>query len=649
MTPNTTESNKRRRLYTVEMGADSEIEALDRILTRLGLTDDDGLEKVLSKLLPVMIRKLDTTGFEDKREGMKVQQKVVDILSHANKRLQGAPGLKLPLSQFVELYCNASNAMVQNFSLIYIEKAMDRSDPEERRCSVGPLVKGVSGKASSQQAVLLRLACRALAEGSLSGASRGIKRVYGAINGMENACEILAEKEDLRIFLRHAVKMMMYLSPSMMQSDGGEARLVPGLSRRDIDTIETKGVPKSLEDTLLGILEFVASAGLEPSTVFLLYLCASCSPYESVAKRGDELYRKTCVIDSSRPTVDIEDPSLNLAMFDLFLGTMDNDGFDMLDRKLPASQSIRSRLLSVFCKSMYAANCNPQTMMIITDCLFGESVTVSMQQQGMEFAVFVLRHADLEFLKKIAPTIIERGLQILEIPLESSGSMMILRSFVYQCIGQLAQRSPSSLEGRLDLAKICFEGLRNEPPGVRASVQEATSCLAGCFGKSIAGLGGDVFNLIDDSAKSEQESVRLAALHWAITLFDFDDCRARYLCIRACADSRIQVAELASQGLYLDKVLAIQGKGIKLGSTHVYPSMCSMLEYMSSRIKEMKKPLKDQNMIVMASQSCESAIKFLRLCERQDSVTTQCSSLYLGMTVHNFAAFLILYDFHKFK
>ena len=635
MTPDTIESNKRRRLQTGEMSADSEIEALDRILTRLGLTDDDGLESVLSKLLPLMIRKLDTSRFENKREGMKVQQKVVDILSHANKRLQGATGLKLPLSQLVELYRSASNAMVQNFSLIYIEKAMDRADLEDRRSSVGPLLKGVSGKASGQQAVLLRLVCQALAEGDSSGGSRGgSQKLYGSIEGMEQACDILGEKEDERIFLRHAMNMMMYLPASMMQSQAGEARMVPGLSRRDVDTIETKGMPKALEDTLRGVLEFVASAGLEPSSVFLLYLCASCSPYESVAKRGGELYRKTCVIDSSRPTVDVEDPTLNLAMFDLFLGTMDNDGFDILDRKLPASQSIRSKLLTVFCKSMYAANCNPQTMMVIMDCLFGESVTVSMQQQGMEFAVFVLRHADLEFLKKIAPTIIERGLQILEIPAESSGSMMLLRSFVYQCIGQLAQRSPSSLEGRLDLAKVCFEGLRSEPPGVRASVQEATSCLAGCFGNSITGLGDDIFKLIDDSAQSEQESVRLAALHWAITLFDFDDCRARYVCIRACADSRIPVAELALQGLDLDKVLALQGKGIQQGTKNEYPSFCSMLEYLSSRIKEMKKPLKDQNALVMAPQSCESAIKFLRLCEQQDSIMSpQCSSLYLGMTM----------------
>ena len=43
------------------------------------------------------------------------------------------------------------------------------------------------------------------------------------------------------------------------------------------------------------------------------YLAAACDPLDAagrVARRGDELLRKRCAVDSPKPVVDLEDPAL---------------------------------------------------------------------------------------------------------------------------------------------------------------------------------------------------------------------------------------------------------------------------------------------------------------------------------------------------
>ena len=63
-----------------------------------------------------------------------------------------------------------------------------------------------------------------------------------------------------------------------------------------------------------------------------------------------------------------------------------------------------------------------------------------------------------------------------------------LRGFAYQAIGQLAMRAPDPFQKHLGVASDMFQALATEPPGVRASLQEAISCLAsayqGCSGSS---------------------------------------------------------------------------------------------------------------------------------------------------------------------
>lgn len=105
--------------------SDPEVEALERVLNRLAMTDDSNLEGILDKLLPLVLAKLvnGVTGG--------VQKAVLAILSHVNKRLKALPDITLPLDNLVKLYIDPSTGgMARNFALVYTEMAAARVSPD---------------------------------------------------------------------------------------------------------------------------------------------------------------------------------------------------------------------------------------------------------------------------------------------------------------------------------------------------------------------------------------------------------------------------------------------------------------------------------------------------------------------------------------
>lgn len=58
---------------------------------------------------------------------------------------------------------------------------------------------------------------------------------------------------------------------------------------------------------------------------------------------------------------------------------------------------------------------------------------------------------------------------------------ILLRGFAYQAIGQLAARAPQPFQEDTTIARAMFGALATEPPGVRASLQEAVSSLASAY------------------------------------------------------------------------------------------------------------------------------------------------------------------------
>lgn len=233
-------------------------------------------------------------------------------------------------------------------------------------------------------------------------------------------------------------------------------------------------------------------------------------------------------------------------------------GCPFQERRAPAGVALRARLLSLFCKSAAAANCFPHSLTVrrwaaaaglvaqgerdvgsawgnlsckhasgsvpslfvppthsaastfrrlpsthllhaqtVTVCLYGAQTTPRLRQAGMEFAVWVFKHAEPAQLAPAAASILDSCLQLLDdgawlgrrlrpgprlgclpraqllgwltalgiephpSPARRSAAAstrggdvggLTLRGFTYQAVGQLAQRQPQAFAGRLDIA-----------------------------------------------------------------------------------------------------------------------------------------------------------------------------------------------------
>eukprot|EP00798_Chlamydomonas_sp_ICE-L_P012149 gene12149-15261_t len=67
--------------------------------------------------------------------------------------------------------------------------------------------------------------------------------------------------------------------------------------------------------------------------------------------------------------------------------------------------------MSVFCKSITAANVFPQTLQTIHECVYSEGSSLRLKQQGMEFTVWVFRHAAVHQLKAMGPAVLKQGME----------------------------------------------------------------------------------------------------------------------------------------------------------------------------------------------------------------------------------------------
>lgn len=100
-------------------------------------------------------------------------------------------------------------------------------------------------------------------------------------------------------------------------------------------------------------------------------------------RRGEELLRKQCGLDSPKPSVNLEDSALLDRLFHLFQGSAGTAGLDAGgspgeaagsappadDWVMPAGVLLQSRIMSLFTKSILAANHFPGTVQV--DCLLG--------------------------------------------------------------------------------------------------------------------------------------------------------------------------------------------------------------------------------------------------------------------------------------
>lgn len=155
-------------------------------------------------------------------------------------------------------------------------------------------------------------------------------------------------------------------------------------------------------------------------------------------RRGEELLRRLCNVDAAKPAVDLEEAGLVARLMGLLLGgerrpTAETPAAtavvppaaapaaaDAAAATPPAGAPLATRIMSLLVKSVAAANSFPDNAAAISLCLYGSSSGVSgsssslgpttprLRQLGMEFTVWVFKHAADWQLKALAPPALRR-------------------------------------------------------------------------------------------------------------------------------------------------------------------------------------------------------------------------------------------------
>ncbi|XP_028798613.1 proteasome adapter and scaffold protein ECM29 [Neltuma alba] len=565
--------------------SDAEIEELlDRMLTRLALCDDAKLEPLLSKLLPLCISSLSS-------QSQAVRNKVLEILSHVNKRVKLQSDIGLPLMELWKLYSESSGTpMIRNFCIVYIEMAFQRVNAKEKENLAPVLLVNISKLPLQHQEIILRIVVKVVGECHSSQISDEVAAKY----------RLVTDPHDRELFIEFCTHTMLYQRVS--QSGG----FPPGLSVAQANRVTGKQQLPSDKLMLgkLGILNVIQAMELASELVYPLYIAASVDCEESVIKRGEELLKKKA------SGVNLDDQNLINRLFLLFNGTVAVENVDPESRVNPGSPVLRAKLMSIFCRSITAANSFPSTLQCIFGGIYGSGTTSRLKQLGMEFTVWVFKHAKIDQLRLIGPVILNGILKSLDSysSLDADAIARDVKTYAFQAIGLLARRLPHLFREKIDMAVRLFHALKVESQSLRFVIQEATVSLAAAYKGAPLTVLQDLEALLLKNSQVEESEVRYCSIRWATSLFDFQHCPSRFICILAVADAKLDIREIALEGLRL-----LKDDGQISGIQH--PKLGSMLDYI---IKQQPKLLGSGQMreqsLLFPSSSYVAMIKFLLKC-----------------------------------
>ena len=350
-----------------------------------------------------------------------------------------------------------------------------------------------------------------------------------------------------KLFLDYVRCFMLYQKPyNTRQTDGGVVAPSAGLSIDLMTSLST--LDETYDNTIrrkLSLLSFVVAAGCSSEAILNILLIASCDPNGSVSSQGELLLKRRCAITNVKPLVNLDDPDVVEGLFFLFHGSPQIPQIPQQAMVLPASLPLRLKILSCFTRSIKAANTGASSVKTMFECLYAPSSNARLKLAGMEFAVWVLQHAEDRELRLIGPRVMGGLIKFLEEGTNDQGGLdtIRMRQFSYEAISELGRRLPAMLANNVAVASRLLELLSHETDQVRVSAMEAMRLLAGSYAQANAETKGKLQLMVTTMMKSQDASLRFLAIHWANTVFDPKDMHGLYACVLAAQDSDQKVEE----------------------------------------------------------------------------------------------------------
>jgi proteasome component ECM29 len=287
-------------------------------------------------------------------------------------------------------------------------------------------------------------------------------------------------------------------------------------------------------------------------------------------------------------------------------------------RVAPAGPNLKAKLMSVFTRSIVAANAFPSTLQCVFDCIYGPETTMKLKHAGMEFAVWIFKHASDDQLKPMAQIILNGLVKLLDgqNPGDTDSSSKQLRAFTYQAIGQLSLRAPHLFNKNTDMAVRMFAALRSEPDSIRVTVVESLSSLATAY-KTNPDVAKEVESLLFENIKASESEARFCSVLWATRLYPFSHAPSRFICMLGVGDVKLDIREMAQQGLSAPKP---ENETLESSApTADYPSLRPMMEYICQQQPQVlsKSPMGERIML-FPPKAYAAMITFVQHCYEKE-------------------------------
>ncbi|KAK8955794.1 hypothetical protein KSP40_PGU002294 [Platanthera guangdongensis] len=475
--------------------------------------------------------------------------------------------------------------------------SFDRLPSEEKGNMAPDLLVNVSKLPTQHQDIILRIVLKAIGECHSSHLDENIGIKY-------KSCDV----KDIQLFVEFCLHAILYQPTSI------GVNCPPGLSMVQLNRITGRMPLKGdlLLTGKLGILNIIESICLEPELAYPIYLAASADSQELVVKRAEELLKRKA------SGVNLEDSDLINRLFILFNGTTNVESIATEFRASPVSNALRLQLMSVFCRSIAAANAFPYALQCMFGCMYGSGTTSRLKQLGMEFTVWVFRHALIDRLKLMGPVTLNAILQLLDGSSLQETDVITkdAKSYAFQAIGLLATRMPQLFRDKIDMSVRLFTALKLEDHSLRLVIQESVTSLAVAYKDAPLTVLKELEAFLMQNCQAEQSEVRFCAMRWTTSLFCFDHCPSRYICMLGSDDPKMDIREMALEGLHLTKD---QEQLCNANDKVIYPKLNDMLDYICLQRPELLDSSGHREKeLLFPSKTYFAMVRFLLRCFKAD-------------------------------
>ncbi|XP_058466922.1 proteasome-associated protein ECM29 homolog [Malaya genurostris] len=426
-----------------------ELELLERVLLRLGCADtDEQLQNTVTKFLtPVLIK------ITSPHEG--VRKKVMEILTHINKRLKSRNQIQIPLGPLLQHYQQSSSSFLINFAIIYITMGFPRLSIEEQTEMAPLLMNCLEGKPEPHQDKILMLVLPLLGDIKIPENPEKRSELLGLSGKPHTKQQFLS------------ILMDVLLLPYGTIQDG---EVPSGMSTYTFKRVTSEQLKaEELEQLKKGIVRLLCG-GIFPEPEILTHLIvASADTRFSVATPAIVELNK---ISSS---LDWTDPKLSSPIYTLFSG----NGSKIPDRKTsPVNTRVRQKLFQHLLKCRGNGIITAKGIQVIFEALFGENTNQKCKVLALQFADKLITNGQPDLINKLSKVLLTGISKLIGKTSEESNEV---QNAAYNALAQLAIVCPTSVNHDVQLVAAYFDHLSQGPVELHTPIRDALVALAQAF------------------------------------------------------------------------------------------------------------------------------------------------------------------------